>query len=317
MPTVMFTDLLVLRFLNKQLVIFCLGLAGLFGVPAFPGQAQTRILFVGNSFTYGYAAPVLNYNAAAITDENFGLQPGDVRYEGDNSGPWGGIPGIFKKFTDQVGLSYEVHIEAIPGQTLEYQFNHALPVIKQTKWDRVVLQELSTRPLPTARSGQPSLFFSSTTQLEQAVHLVNSGVKVYLFETWARADLTYPANQPYSGLPIDVMSADLHDAYSQALGQNTHFEAVAPVGEAWLRAIQTGVAERNPYRPTPNRLNLWADDNKHASKWGSYLAACVLFYQITGVDPRRLGTGEQAAATLGIKPTEAGALQQIAYLLGK
>ena len=275
-------------------------------------QAQTRILFVGNSFTHGYAAPVLNYNTTSVIDENFGQPSNSPRYESDGSGPWGGVPGIFKKFADQAGLAYTVHIEVINGVPLEYHYNNALAVIQDSRWDRVVLQELSTRPLPTNRSGDPSLFFDYSTRLEQAVHSANAAAKVYLYETWARADLTYLANQPYSGLPIDAMTADLHDAYYLAAAQNSRFEAVAPVGDAWLRAIQAGVATRNPYAPTAGQLDLWSS-YFHASKWGSYLSACVLFAQITGVDPRTLGAAEQAAADLGIAPADATALQRIAY----
>jgi hypothetical protein len=73
------------------------------------------------------------------------------------------------------------------------------------------------------------------------------------------------------------------------------------------------VATRNPYAPTPGLLDLWAADRAHASKWGSYLAACVLFGQITGRDPRSLGATEQAAAALGITGATAVALQQVAF----
>ncbi|GAA3970285.1 beta strand repeat-containing protein [Hymenobacter antarcticus] len=280
--------------------------------PAGAVRAQSRILFVGNSFTHGFVAPVLNYNTAAIIDENFGLPPSSPRYESDGSGPWGGVPGIFKKLTDQAGLNYEVHIEAINGVGLAYHYTNALSVIQRAGWNQVVLQELSTGPLPTSKGGQPVDFFDYSTRLEQAVHSVNATAKVYLFETWARADLTYPANQPYSGQPITAMGTDLHNAYYQAYAQNGRFEVVAPVGDAWQLAIQTGVAMANPYSPTAGQLDLWSNFF-HASKWGSYLGACVLFYQITGVDPRTLGAGEIAAADLGIAPADAVALQQVAY----
>ena len=281
-----------------------------------PALGQTRILFVGNSFTHCRYSPVLNYNAGAVTDENDGLPPGNPRYHADPTepGPWGGVPGIFKKFADQAGLNYAVHLEAISGVTLQYHYTNALSIIQQSKWDQVVLQELSTLPLPVARSGQPTMFVDYATRLQQAVHAVNPAAQLYLYQTWARPDLTYPANQPYSGLPIDAMTQDLKMAYSSLMAGNAGFAAVAPVGSAWLRAIQAGVAMRNPYTPTAGQLNLWNTGYRHASKWGSYLSACVLFYKITGYDPRALGGTEQAAAGLGIAPADANALQQIAYL---
>lgn len=301
------------------------------GLP-LAAQAQTadpvRVLFVGNSFTHGKLDSVRLYNAANITDENYG-QTG-ARAESSYTGPWGGTPGIFKKFTDQAGLRYEVHIEAISGQPLETHYNSALSVIKQATWDKVVLQDQSTYPIPDSRKGNRKSFYTYATKLEQAVHQANAQAQVYLYETWARADQTYPSGQPYSGQPIDTMAQDLHNGYYTQYRTNGHYAGVAPAGDAWMRAIATGVAMRNPYSPDVSKLSLWwrtgtsgpgngnsGNDKYHPSKWGSYLNACVLFYTLTGVDPRTLGSTEQAAADLAIRPDAAVALQQLAYQQGQ
>ena len=139
--------------------------------PSAPPAKPTVILFVGNSFFHGAFAPVLTYNAAAITDENF--RPGRTgqrrrQYEHEE-GPWGGIPGIFKKLTDEAGLNYEVHLEAISGQTLQFHYDSALAVIKQPKWNTVVMHDYSTGPVPTRHGGQPERFYTYATKLEQAV----------------------------------------------------------------------------------------------------------------------------------------------------
>jgi len=269
---------------------------------------------VGNSFTHGKYAPVLNYNAANVKDENYGLPTSSPRYEAtDNSGgQWSGIAGIFKKLTDQAGLNYEVHLEAIAGRSLEYHYDNALSVIAQP-WDKVVLQELSTGPLPTSRGGARSSFYTYSTNLEQAVHKANAAAQVYLYETWARADLTYQSNQPYSGFPIDTMAQDLHNGYFTQYKANGKYAGIAPAGDAWISAINAGVAMHNPYSPDASKLNLWGPDNYHPSKWSAYLNACVLLYTITGVDPRSLGTSEQAAKDLGIASSDAVKLQQLAY----
>ncbi|RZK86742.1 MAG: hypothetical protein EOO62_40320, partial [Hymenobacter sp.] len=275
----------------------------------------TRILFVGNSFTHGRFAPVLNYNSASVTDENYGLPSTSPRYEsqGDEPGQWGGIPGIFKKFADEAGLNYEVHIEAISSNTLQNHYAKALSVIAQPTWHKVVLQEYSTGALPTSRGGNRTGFYTASTNLEQAIHKANAQAEVYLYETWARADLVYPAGRTYAGLPVDSMFADLHRGYYGALVGNRHYAGVAPAGDAWLRAISSGVALRNPYSPDATKRNLWGIDNYHPSKWGAYLNACVLFYRTTGIDPRTLGASEQAAASLAITSAAAVALQQVAY----
>jgi hypothetical protein len=277
-------------------------------------QAQTRVLFVGNSFTHGQFTPVLYYNSGAVTDLNFGLPAGNPRaHDAGMPNAFGGVPGIFKKFTDQTGLNYNVQIEAVSGTSLQFHQTNALSIIAQPTWDKVVLQEQSVRPVPTARGGNRPAFYTAATQLEQAVHAANPAAQVYLYQTWARADFTYPTGQSYSGFPIDTMTADLHNGYYRQFAANGRYAAVAPVGDAWLRAITTGVAMRNPYTPDPTKVNLWATDYVHPSITGSYLSALVLFYQLTNVDPRTLGGTEQAAAALGITPAQAIALQQVAW----
>jgi hypothetical protein len=280
-----------------------------------PARKPVVILFVGNSFFHGAAMPVLRYNAAAITDENFTpASKGQRRQQYlHEPGPWGGIPGIFKKLTDEAGLSYEVHLEALSGKPLQFHYDSVLNIIRQPKWDAVVMHDYSTGPVPTHHGGQPARFVEYATRLEQAIHAANPRAQVYLYETWARADQTYPATGGYAGLPIDSMTADLHRAYYREAAQNGHFAGVAPAGDAWLRAIQAGVALRNPYQPEPGKINLWNTDNYHPSPAGAYLNACVLFGQLTGRDPRRLGGQEQAAAALGLAPAQAVALQRVAW----
>jgi len=288
------------------LAVFSLGLST-------TAAAQTRILFVGNSFTHGKIDSIRLYNAANVTDENYSQTSG-ARVESGYTGPWGGLPGLVKKMADQAGLNYEVHIESISGQPLETHYNSALSVINQRIWDKVILQDQSTYPIPSGRTGNRPSFYKYATLLEQTIHTANARAQVYLYETWGRADLTYQSNQPYSGFPIDTMAQDLHNGYFTQYKANGKYAGVAPAGDAWIRAISTGVATRNPYSPESSKLNLWwTDDKYHPSKWGSYLNACVMFYTITGIDPRTLGSAELAAKDLAIRPSAAVALQQVAY----
>lgn len=290
----------------------------LLAAPTPPAAAQaakkpTVILFVGNSFFHGAFEPVLSYNTAAVTDENFKPSgPPSPREHAD--GPWGGIPGIFKKLSDEAGFNYEVHLEAISGQTLQFHYDNALAVIKQPKWNTVIMHDYSTGPVPAQHGGQPARFYTYATKLEQAVHKVNPKAKIYLYETWARADLTYPAGKNYTGLPLDSMTTDLHRAYYQEAARDKGFVGVAPAGDAWLRAVRQGLADPNPYDAAkPGKVDLWGRDHYHPSAYGAYLNACVVLAEVTGYDPRKLGAQEQAAAALGIAPEVAVRLQKIAY----
>src|SRR5690348_7508827 len=67
--------------------------------------AAGSILFIGNSFDYAEGSPVHFYRADTVTDLND---------EGI-----GGVPALFKAFTDEAGLSYDVYLETHPGVGLD------------------------------------------------------------------------------------------------------------------------------------------------------------------------------------------------------
>ena len=160
----------------------------------------------------------------------------------------------------------------------------------------------------------------------------NPAARVYLYQTWARPDMVYAhtntVTDPTTGAvtlgtgtstptfaSLDEMTADLHTSYFGLAASNPRLHGVAPVGDAFLRAVLAGVATRNPYAAdalADGKLDLWWDDNLHASKYGSYLSALTLFGTLTGLDPATLGGAEIAARDLGISRADALALQRVA-----
>lgn len=373
-----------------------------------------EILFVGNSYTFGRVDPVMSYNAANVHDltaamysnaSNPNAKGGSNPYEPH---PWGGVPGIFKKMTDEKGLNYDVSLSARNAASLRGQYLNTNPAgwdmqgnIASRKWDAVVLQDLSDEPLPKGKSANASLslfnFYAAKiadyihsgikagadlstdklvttegqlfggpatgTAAQRAAACIaatggasdpnslsqtacntsrtingnpneNPNTKVYLYETWARPNMVAGAKGSVTdpvtgavtstGLPattyynsLEEMTADLHNAYFGLANANSTFAGVAPVGDAFMRAVTSGSATRNPYATnatTDGLIDLWWDDQLHASKWGSYLSALTLFGTITGLDPQSLGAGELAARDLGIDATDARQLQRIAAL---
>ena len=131
--------------------------------------------------------------------------------------------------------------------------------------------------------------------------------------TWSRADETYPEKGAWAGKPIETMARDVRVAYDKAAAA-AGAKAVIPVGESWTRAMQTGVADPNPYDGIEaGKLDLWTYDRYHASTHGYYLEALVIFGSVTGRDPRALGDNECSAFELGLSRAEAKALQQVAF----
>ncbi len=382
------------RLLALALVTSLASLAG----PALAAD-PVKILFVGNSYTFGRVDPVLSYNAGAVHDLTAGFNA--VNPSGTNSfplgtvgqgsfepHPWGGVPGIFKKMTDEAGMNYDVSLSTRNAASLRGQFLDTANSdwklrenVATQKWDSVVLQEQSDAALPAGRGKNANLatFNAYADQFERFIHNgaaqsykestlfgslaactatgLSSGscnttrtiaanpnssgnTKVYLEESWARPDMveahkvTTPDITSADGRPIvDAsggnatlyynslagMTSDLHDSFYAKAASNPGFAGVVPVGDAFQRAVDQGLAQGSgfynasgTFAETAGALNLWWLDRTHASKYGSYLSALTLFGSITGHDPLSLGLGEQAAVDLGIDATTARALQRVA-----
>ena len=275
-----------------RIAALLLGIAGLQGIAC----AET-ILFVGNSFTAGAGSPVEGYRPETVADLN---------REGT-----GGVPALFKAFARQAGLSYDVHLEVAGGMNLDFHFEQKAVLIARA-WDHVVMQGYST--LDADAPGDAAKVIDYSARLAELFHSANPQVDVRLVATWSRADQTYLSNGHWFGKPIETMATDVRAAYDEAAGHCAYIRAVIPVGQAWNRAIAGGIAAPNPYqRIGPGQIILWAADGYHASVYGYYLQALVIFGSVTGQDPRGLGPTEQAAVQLGISPARAGALQRIAF----
>ena len=109
------------------------------------------------------------------------------------------------------------------------------------------------------------------------------------------------------------MTADLHAAFAAEAAANPGIAGVIPVGDAFQLGVDSGKVQSSGFfdangvfvPPKPGEpMDLWWDDDLHASKYGSYLDALVQFGTITGLDPTSLGADESAAQTFGIAPTD-------------
>ncbi len=259
--------------------------------------AAGSILFIGNSFTYAQGSPVRYYRSGTVTDLN---------HQGI-----GGVPALFKSFTIQAGLPYDVYLETEPGVSIDWHIDHRLGVIGRRAWDTVVMQGYST--LDPRKPGDAAAVTAAVQQMAAFLRARNPAVDMRLMATWSRADQTYEPTGAWYGKPIEAMARDVRAGYDQAARAASGIKVV-PVGEAWSRAMQAGVADPNPYDGIDaGKVDLWAYDHYHASTYGYYLEALVLFGSITGRDPRSLGNGECSGFELGLSAAQVGALQQVAF----
>ncbi|HET7084392.1 MAG TPA: SGNH/GDSL hydrolase family protein [Rhizomicrobium sp.] len=269
--------------------------------PAQAQQKTTTILFVGNSFTYGADSAARYYKSGTVTDLNG---------PGTNGKTVGGVPAFFKAFTREAGLDYTVSLEAVGGKGMDFHYAEKRALLDKP-WDVVVMHGYST--LDQAHPNDPALLIASAKQMTGMFRAQNPRAEIWLSATWSRADQTYPEGKPWHGKPIQQMGKDIAAAYDMA-AKTAHVTGVVPVGLAWNRAIDTGVAGGDPYAGIPaGKINLWTWDGYHASAYGYYLEALLVFAKVTGRDPLSLGDNETVADDMGFSKPQTHALQQIAH----
>ena len=260
-------------------------------------QSGTSVLFIGNSFTFAAGSPVQFYRPDTVTDLN--------------SSGIGGVPALFKSFTQQAGLDYNVFLETRGGSGLDFHLQNKRAVIGSRGWDIVVMHGYST--LDADKPRDPAKLIATSKEMADFLRTRNPKVALYLMATWSRADQTYPPTGAWAKQPIAAMARDVRAAYDKAAA-GAAVKGVIPVGEAWTRAMQTGVADPNPYDGIdPGKVDLWTYDHYHGSAYGYYLEALVIFGSLTGRDPRSLGDNECSGYELGFARQEVKALQQVAF----
>lgn len=189
----------------------------MFALPATPVQAPVRVLFIGNSYTYGNNLPAMVQRLSEITDGR-------------------------KVVTEQVTNG---------GWTLQMHWlqGEAPKRLREGKWDYVVLQDHSLRPI----DDRPQ--FERFSRL--FVHQIRKqGGKTVFYMTWARRhrpETQERLSTSYRRIAIEQKSL------------------LAPIGEAW-RSILTG--------PDPIRLHL--GDDSHPNESGTYIAAVSILSAIRG-----------------------------------
>ncbi|HEX2011056.1 MAG TPA: PEP-CTERM sorting domain-containing protein [Roseateles sp.] len=168
-----------MRMMHKRSAGLALSL--LLGLAGTAVRAETvSVLFVGNSYTFGRVDPVMSYNAANVSDLTAAMWAANPT--GSNAfepHPWGGVAGIFKQFTVQAGLDYQVALSSRNAASLRGHFLNSNPAgwdlrgnIASQPWSKVVLQEQSDEPLTkqAGLSSNPAYFTTYADLIEDHVH---------------------------------------------------------------------------------------------------------------------------------------------------
>jgi hypothetical protein len=183
-------------------------------------SSEFRVLFVGNSYTTRNNMPTMlaNLLEASIS-----------------------------------GMQVKAEVLAFGGASLAAHWNRGevQKHLAAQKWNAVVLQDQSTRPLRALKSMQDHVRrFVDDIQI--------SGAKPYLYMTWARKN--DPASQ-----------ANIVTAF-QGLAKATGARVI-PVGLAW-----------DQFRRLRPEIDLYEPDGSHPTVIGSYLAACTHLFSFADIE---------------------------------
>src|SRR6476661_10346571 len=131
---------------------------------AAASASPTTVLFIGNSFTFGAGSPVQKWRPEIVTDLN---------HEGI-----GGVPALFKSFTTQAGLDYDVSLETHPGIGLDWHLQNKHDALLSRSWDIVIMHGQST--LDFDAPGNPAKLVATTKQMADLLTSVNPKVEIHL-----------------------------------------------------------------------------------------------------------------------------------------
>lgn len=235
-------------------------------------SAELKVLFIGNSFTYGYGSTT-------------------------------GVPDLFDRLARAGGQADPVTLmQAIGGADFQ---DHAgdpgtLAAINSEDWTHVVLQNYSVQPthLSVSNGGSIPLHLTHGRALYNRVMENNPASRVVLYETWSRSDehpLITGTSSNSTFASTAQFQSELRTNY-RLLRDNLNNEfpdapsvSVAPVGSAWELAgalLPLG---------TPGFNDLFLANETpyygyHANDRGIYLAACVFYAKLYGSSPVGLHT---------------------------
>lgn len=173
------------------------------------------------------------------------------------------MPHLLELFAEERGLPMETVMLAHPGQSFQWHMNEYNEVrynLLYGKYDYCILQQVA-HPMPTDLEST----FSSAVRLCSLCRA--GGAKPVFSLTWAEKE--FPEHQ-----------ALMDKTYREMAAQNSAL--LSPVGFIWQE-----VRSRHP------EIELYWQDNRHASPYGSYLIACCHFrlltsQPVTGLSPKGL-----------------------------
>jgi hypothetical protein len=228
---------------------------------ALAEEADQRIFFFGNSFTYYNGGVELMVKA--MLEEALGTT-------------------VEAQASTHNGAKLPRHLQDLDGSNGETVARQALITGNNTSWDLVVLQDQSSVP---AYTYSDSWYESRDAGVELNKLIEPTGAVTMFLHTWG-----YREGVDGDPLLTDFPSMQIYldtgyRLYQQAANNPRSF--VAPAGIAY-HLVFDDTTYSGGTQPFSLFTDLYSSDGIHPSDQGSYLAACVVYAAYTGLSVAEL-----------------------------
>ena len=173
------------------------------------------------------------------------------------------LPITIEELAKSKGLHWEIHQSTASGATLKQHWNSekglkTLKKLKRKKYQHIILQEHSTSPVTALDSTQK--------YLNKIIDLTSPAAQKYLYATWKYPKMKTDNGTLKSSIPIEKALRSIRSSSKIS---------ILPVGRAF-----------DLFQKRYPNQSLFTSDQKHPNPIGSYLAACVIFSQVSGMSSK-------------------------------
>lgn len=225
-------------------------------------NAQTKVLFLGNSFTYTYDIPTLFEGLA-------------------NSA------GISVSVDERTTAGIAVYDQASQGLLGHINDSQSQSKISSQNWDYIVVQDNMGAWVANYITGTAG---NANVTLANQIKANFNCTHIIYMAAWGPE-----GGVPSLGYPNETTQSCIERIHTNFVDYNnsvnTYDEIVSPVGKSWIQSLSQ----------IPS-VDLYHTDNTHPSLAGSYLTAATLFVSIFKKDPINLsytgGVNSSTASTM-------------------
>ena len=203
-------------------------------------------------------------------------QSKNVLFLGNSYTFYNNLPQLVANLSKSAGKTVDFEYNAPGGYTIQAHLTNiiTMDLIRQGKWDIVILQEQSQ--IPTIDYYRYNMMYPAMISISDSIRKYNKCATIVTFMSWGRKNGGQQCDQnKVHCSPVFVDFSHMQDSLESAFTDISDkiSACIAPIGIVWKNALKDKTIELHDY------------DEGHPNFEGSYLSACVLYSVIWNDSP--------------------------------